>query len=90
MTESRKTVTIVFADVTGSTALGEQTDPEAMRRIMERYFEEMHSAQGEVVAGDASSTQAFVTGDAVKELTASADVVRAELAALQSSGCRPK
>jgi class 3 adenylate cyclase len=44
VTESRKTVTIVFADVTGSTALGEQTDPEAMRRIMERYFEEMRSA----------------------------------------------
>jgi hypothetical protein len=39
--ESRKTVTIVFADVTGSTALGEQTDPEAMRRIMERCFEEI-------------------------------------------------
>jgi hypothetical protein len=37
MAESRKTVTIVFADVTGSTALGEQTDPETMRRIMERY-----------------------------------------------------
>ena len=33
MAESRKTVTIVFADVTGSTALGEQTDPETMRRI---------------------------------------------------------
>jgi class 3 adenylate cyclase len=43
MAESRKTVTIVFADVTGSTALGEQTDPEAMRRIMERYFEEMRA-----------------------------------------------
>jgi class 3 adenylate cyclase/tetratricopeptide (TPR) repeat protein len=41
MIETRKTVTIVFADVTGSTALGEQTDPETMRRIMERYFEEM-------------------------------------------------
>jgi class 3 adenylate cyclase len=37
VTETRKTVTIVFADVTGSTALGEQTEPETMRRIMERY-----------------------------------------------------
>jgi class 3 adenylate cyclase len=44
MAESRKTVAIVFADVTGSTAVGEQTDPETMRRIMERYFEEMRTA----------------------------------------------
>jgi class 3 adenylate cyclase len=43
MVESRKTVTVVFADVTGSTALGERTDPETMRRIMERYFEEMRT-----------------------------------------------
>ena len=43
MAESRKTVTVVFADVTGSTALGERTDPETMRRIMERYFEEMRT-----------------------------------------------
>ena len=59
MVESRKTVTIVFADVTGSTALGEQTDPEAMRRIMERYFEEMrvvlekHGGTVEKFIGDA-------------------------------------
>jgi class 3 adenylate cyclase len=32
----RKVVTIVFADVTGSTALGERLDPEALRRVMER------------------------------------------------------
>ena len=29
--EVRKTVTVVFADVTGSTALGEQLDPESLR-----------------------------------------------------------
>jgi class 3 adenylate cyclase len=34
--EVRKVVTILFADVTGSTALGEQLDPEAMRAIMAR------------------------------------------------------
>src|SRR3954469_7473098 len=39
--EVRKTVTVVFCDVTGSTALGEQLDPEAMRRMMGRYFEEI-------------------------------------------------
>jgi class 3 adenylate cyclase len=34
----RKTVTVLFADVTGSTALGERLDPEVFRRIMARYF----------------------------------------------------
>lgn len=40
MTEARKTVTVVFSDVTGSTSLGEKLDPEALRRVMARYFEE--------------------------------------------------
>src|SRR5213594_1673578 len=40
----RKTVTVVFCDVTGSTALGERLDPETLRRVMSRYFEEMKSA----------------------------------------------
>jgi class 3 adenylate cyclase/tetratricopeptide (TPR) repeat protein len=60
MAESRKTVTIVFTDVTGSTALGEQTDPEAMRRIMERYFEEMRS----VLEKHGGTVEKFI-GDAV-------------------------
>jgi class 3 adenylate cyclase len=60
VTESRKTVTIVFTDVTGSTALGEQTDPEAMRRIMERYFEEMRS----VLERHGGTVEKFI-GDAV-------------------------
>ena len=38
--EVRKTVTVVFADVTGSTALGEQLDPESLRRVMARYFDD--------------------------------------------------
>ena len=37
--EVRKTVTVLFADVTGSTALGEQLDPESLRRVMARYFD---------------------------------------------------
>jgi class 3 adenylate cyclase len=39
--EARKTVTLVFTDVTGSTAIGEQLDPESIRRVMTRYFTEM-------------------------------------------------
>ena len=41
MTESRKVVTVVFTDVTDSTALGEQLDPESLRHVLSRYFEEM-------------------------------------------------
>ena len=37
--EVRKTVTVLFADVTGSTALGERLDPESFRRVMARYFD---------------------------------------------------
>jgi class 3 adenylate cyclase len=40
----RKTVTVVFCDVTGSTAMGERLDPESVRRVMSRYFAEMRAA----------------------------------------------
>ena len=59
MAEARKTVTVVFADVTGSTELGEQLDPEALRSVMERYFDtaraalERHEGTVEKFIGDA-------------------------------------
>jgi class 3 adenylate cyclase len=37
--EQRKVVTVLFCDVVGSTALGESTDPEAVRTLLARYFE---------------------------------------------------
>jgi hypothetical protein len=37
--EQRKTVTALFCDVTGSTALGERLDPETMRRVLARFFD---------------------------------------------------
>jgi class 3 adenylate cyclase/tetratricopeptide (TPR) repeat protein len=40
----RKTVTVLFCDVTGSTALGESQDPERLRMVMTRYFDEARSA----------------------------------------------
>ena len=40
----RRTVTVLFADVTGSTELGESLDPEALRDLMSTFFEEMRSA----------------------------------------------
>ena len=36
MAASRKTVSVVFSDVTGSTALGERIDPEVLRSVMEQ------------------------------------------------------
>src|SRR3954471_11822244 len=36
--ETRRTVTLLFTDVTGSTAMGEQLDPEAFRGVLGRYF----------------------------------------------------
>jgi predicted ATPase/class 3 adenylate cyclase len=42
--EVRKTVTIVFSDLEGSTDLGEALDSEALREVMSRYFEVMREA----------------------------------------------
>jgi class 3 adenylate cyclase len=60
MSETRKLVTIVFADVAGSTRLGEELDAEALRRVMERYFEEMRS----VLEHHGGTVEKFI-GDAV-------------------------
>ena len=57
--EQRKTVTVLFSDVTGSTALGERLDPESLRAVMARYFElartvvERHGGSVEKFIGDA-------------------------------------
>ena len=42
--EQRKTVTVLFCDVTGSTALGESTDPEALRALLARYSQRMRAS----------------------------------------------
>lgn len=38
---ARKIVTVVFSDLVGSTALGERLDPESLREVLNRYFDEM-------------------------------------------------
>jgi class 3 adenylate cyclase len=38
MPDERKLVTILFADVTDSTALGDGLDPEDVRALMGRYY----------------------------------------------------
>jgi class 3 adenylate cyclase/tetratricopeptide (TPR) repeat protein len=60
MPMQRKTVTVVFCDVTGSTELGESTDPEALRALLARYFERMKG----IVESHGGSVEKFI-GDAV-------------------------
>lgn len=58
--EVRKTVTVLFCDMVGSTALGERTDPEVLRELMRRYHAtcrevlERHGAVVEKFVGDAA------------------------------------
>ena len=89
--ETRKTVTILFADVTGSTALGERVDPESFRRVMARYFEaareclERHGGTVEKFIGDAVmavfGVPATHEDDALRALRAAVDL-RESLAVL--------
>src|ERR687891_593315 len=58
--EVRKTVTVLFCDVTGSTALGERLDPESQRAVMSSYFEGMR----EVLERHGGTVEKFI-GDAV-------------------------
>src|SRR5437868_14354168 len=58
--EQRKVVTVLFCDLIGSTALGESTDPEALRALLARYFERMRG----VVEEHGGSVEKFIS-DAV-------------------------
>jgi class 3 adenylate cyclase len=60
MTEERRLVTVLFADVTGSTAMGEALDPEDMRALLGRYF----AIAQEVVSQHGGTLEKFI-GDAV-------------------------
>jgi class 3 adenylate cyclase/tetratricopeptide (TPR) repeat protein len=56
----RKTVTVLFCDVTGFTSLGERMDPETMRRVMLHYFDEVST----VLERHGGTVEKFI-GDAV-------------------------
>jgi class 3 adenylate cyclase len=58
--EYRKVVTVLFCDVAGSTSLGERVDPEALRALLGRYFDEMKA----IVERHGGSVEKFI-GDAV-------------------------
>src|SRR5512135_3194455 len=58
--EVRKTVTVIFADVVGSTNLSERLDPEALRQVMTRYYDRASA----VLTRHGGRVQKFI-GDAV-------------------------
>src|SRR5580765_3445221 len=58
--ERRKVVTALFCDVTGSTALGESVDPEALQALLARYFERMKA----IIESHGGTVEKFI-GDAV-------------------------
>jgi class 3 adenylate cyclase len=82
--EVRKTVTVVFSDVVGSTPLGERLDPETLRRLMARYFDRMkavverHGGRVEKFIGDAVMAvfgiPAVHEDDALRAVRASAEM----------------
>ena len=81
--ESRKIVTVLFSDVTGSTGIGHELDPESLRHLMARYFGEMEA----VLRRHGGSVEKFV-GDAVMAVfgiprSHEDDAVRAVRAALE-------
>jgi len=53
--ETRKIVTVLFADVTGSTVLGERLDPESLRRVMARSLRWREGASSVTAARSRSS-----------------------------------
>jgi class 3 adenylate cyclase len=58
--QERKLVTVLFADVTGSTTLGEQLDPERLRDVLATYFEAMRAE----IEAEGGTVEKFI-GDAV-------------------------
>jgi len=58
--EARKLVTVLFADVAGSTNLAERLDPESVRRVMGRLFDELSA----VIEHHGGTVEKFI-GDAI-------------------------
>jgi class 3 adenylate cyclase len=85
--EARKVVTIVFADLIGSTSLHERLDPESVSRVMDRYHRtvrapiEAHGGTVVQLLGDgvmcAFGVPRVAEDDAIRAVHAAVDVQRA-------------
>ena len=81
---ARKILTIVFCDVVGFTPMGDELDPETVRAVMTRFFEEMrdmlqrHGGTVEKYIGDAVMAVFGIPklheDDALRALRAAADM----------------
>jgi class 3 adenylate cyclase/tetratricopeptide (TPR) repeat protein len=90
--QRRKVVSVVFADVVGSTAMGERVDPETLRWAMQRWFGRMrdvverHGGMVENYVGDAVMAVFGIPvaheDDALRAVRAAAEM-RDEVAALR-------
>ena len=60
MSEERRVVTVLFSDVTGSTAMGESNDPEDVRALLGRYY----AIARAVISTHGGTLEKFI-GDAV-------------------------
>jgi class 3 adenylate cyclase/tetratricopeptide (TPR) repeat protein len=58
--QERKLITVLFADVTGSTGLGERLDPESLKEVMDAFFQAMRRA----IEREGGTVEKFI-GDAV-------------------------
>ena len=83
-------MTVLFCDLTGSTALGETLDPERLRALLARYFESMKT----IVERHGGSVEKFI-GDAVMAvfgvpLLHEDDALRAVRAAIEMRDAIPE
>jgi class 3 adenylate cyclase len=88
--ETRRTVTVLFCDLADSTALGETFDPERLRALLARYFEQMRV----IVERHGGTVEKFI-GDAVMAVFGvpavhEDDALRAVRAALEMRDALPE
>jgi class 3 adenylate cyclase len=84
--DERKLVTILFADLVGSTAYADERDPERVRVALERFYAAMQTEierTGGTVEKFAGAESAFADADLAQN---SVEEVRATLVALEREG----